>query len=257
MGRKRKIITKTAIIIFLILPSVIFGAKPFNETQPTEIVSMPTAGLIQKNNASFKFTFFEDGGINFALEFAPFNFLNLGLGYGGNNLIGEKKPSWNKKVDILCRLRLINESFNFPALLVGFNSQGQAYYDGHRYMLKSPGIFLVGSKNYYALGGDLSFHIGSNYSILEKYGGNSPDIFAGIIKELGPISLSSEYRTGFDESECEGCKKEIGYLNLSLAFSFVGNNGRAEIIFLDILNKNQYHKNLYRELRVSFTSRIF
>ena len=134
-----------------------------------------------------------------------------------------------------------------PAFAMGFNSQGIVPYNNRRYYCKSPGFYLVASKNYDFLSGDLSFHGGLNYT-LEHDDDEGPDLYAGSILLFRFVKVTLDYRAGLDDN-IDTQKK--GYLNLSVGF-VSRENSEVSLLLLDMLeNKN---KGWGRALRVGFVT---
>ncbi len=207
--------------------------------EPRFIVDMPTAGILDHLNYSVDVDFYNSGGVLFGFSIGLLNTLNLGLSYGGINLIGSEKPDWNKLPGMSLKIRPLDETEFFPAIAFGFDSQGrEEYIDSlNRYKIKSPGIFLVFSKNF-TYAGFLSFHIGSNYSLERADDDKDFNAFIGIEKTLTSfLSLIAEYNLAINDSNNKALGKGNGYLNFALRTS-VGNGFTIGINLKDIV-KNQ------------------
>ncbi len=208
---------------------------------------MPTCGLLGKYQLGYNIDFYPQGGIIGTARFSPFKRFMLGFSYGGNKIIGTETPDWLPHIGLNGRVRILEESYTFPAFAVGFNSQGIPPYNQQRYHYKSPGIYLVASKNYGLLGGNLSFHGGLNYT-LEDSDDEGPDLFGGGIYIFNFARLSAEYRLGLDDNiETRG----RGYFNLSVGF-LGDRHFQFTLFLLDILENKRDETGLARGLRFGF-----
>ncbi|MBA4311850.1 MAG: hypothetical protein C0417_04375 [Chlorobiaceae bacterium] len=207
--------------------------------EPRFLIDVPTGGIIPHGMLATDIEFFQQGGVLASISLGLFDIMGLGMSYGGANIIGDNSPVWNELPGINFRFRLINESIIFPAIAFGFDSQGKELYDraNQRYTIKSPGFYIVGSKNYLLLG-NLSFHGGINYSLERTDGDRDPNIFIGTEKSIGPIvSILAEYNLGWNDSNAKAFGKGRGYLNGSARVS-IGDGFSIGINLKDIL-KNQ------------------
>jgi hypothetical protein len=207
--------------------------------EPRAIIDVPTAGILPHGNVGFDVEFFQQGGVLLALSGGLFNRVELGVAYGGTELLGAQQPAWNITPGWKIKFRLYEESASFPALVLGFDSQGKELYIDSlsRYTIKSPGIYAVASKNYQLLG-YFGIHGGMNYSLERSDGDSDPNFFIGIDKALGPIfSIVAEYNFGLNDSNREALGKGRGYLNAGFRTSF--GNGFTFGFNLKDVTKNQ------------------
>jgi hypothetical protein len=203
------------------------------------LIDLPTAGMIGHESLALDVDFFQSGGMLTGVSIGVLNRLMFGLSYGGTGIIGTDKPVWNSTLGVHAKLRVVDESIAFPAIAVGFNSQGKEMYVDNlsRYTIKSPGFYAVGSKNYRTMG-TLSFHGGINYSL--EHGDNDEDInfFGGVEKSLGPfISLLGEYNLALNDGNGQALGRGRGYFNLGMRIS-IGNGLSIGFALKDLL-KNQ------------------
>ena len=102
------------------------------------LVDMPTAGILEKGFVDFSSDIMHDGILIAYLNVGVFENLSFGLSYGGGNIIGTGKVDWYKLPGVNLRVRLFNESTTFPALALGFDSQGKGeYFDQEKRFAKS------------------------------------------------------------------------------------------------------------------------
>jgi hypothetical protein len=208
-----------------IIPSIVFSQVSNSgdkaNVEPTMMVDKPTAGLLKRGTYSLTSIFYQNGGVLTGISVGVFDVFSFGISYGGKEIIGPNKIQMNPLPGINVKLRLLSETSFLPALALGFDSQGKGpYLDADslkRYTTKSPGFFLVASKNYEILG-NLTFHFGGNYST-ERTDDTDADCFVGFEKSVGPdISLIGEYDFAFNDNARIGQNK--GYLNIGVRWSF-------------------------------------
>jgi len=191
--------------------------------EPIMLVDRPTAGMLKRGGYVAGMNLYERGGVLFNISvgvWAPFMF---GISYGGTSMIGEQKVDMNPLPGVNVKLRIINESVELPAIVLGFDSQGRGpYYDGiDRYSIKSPGMYAVASKNYTFMG-NLSFHGGANISLERGDGDKDLNFFGGIEKSVGSsASLMLEYDPGINDNHGQalGRFRGRGYLNVGVRWS--------------------------------------
>ncbi len=204
------------------------------------IVDMPTAGLLHDKSMALTIEMYQDGGMLLGASFGLFNRIMGGISYGGTGLIGTGNPDWNPAPGVDLRLRFLDESYALPALALGFDSQGKEPYlhNPDRYTIKSPGFYLVASKNYQAYG-SLSIHGGVNYSLERADHDSDPNLFAGLEKSIGGfMSLLAEYSLGANDSNHDARGRGRGYLNTAIAIS-AGNGLTLEFSIKDIFHNQQ------------------
>jgi hypothetical protein len=172
---------------------------------------------------------FPDEGVEASICIGLADRFSIGIAYGGERILSELVPEWNPKIDFKIRYRLIEEGYSFPQTTVGFSSFGYGlyrddqdsslgYYE-NRYLVKSPGFYMVFSKKYPYPDSRFSLHGGISYS-LENDIDSDPDIFMGMLANLGyNIVLLSEYDFAINDNKSSGIfGRGRGYLNLGLAW---------------------------------------
>lgn len=188
------------------------------------LVDVPTAGMLAKGNFALDTDFYQEGGVLFGVAVGLLDRLSLGISYGGSRLIGSQEPVMNKAPGINVKIRIIEEGEEFPAIALGFDSQGR---DGFikgldRYLIKSPGFYAAVSRNYSLLG-NLSLHGGINYSLERADDDSDMNFFVGAEKSIGSIvSFLLEYSVGANDSHGNALGKGRGYLNTGLRWSVGG-----------------------------------
>jgi hypothetical protein len=210
------------------------------------LIDMPTAGILHNGMIGMDVNFYEQSGLLMSLEAGAFNRLTFGLSYGGANVIGSGPVDWNKLPGVNIRFRVIDETAEFPAITLGFDSQGKdLYMSGYdRYLYKSPGFFAAASK-YFNMLGYLGFHGGINYSLENKDGNKNINFYVGADKTLGSdITITAEYNFGFNDNYGTYLstgdpgvlpRSGPGFLNMGARWS-VGNGFTVEFDYKNILD---------------------
>lgn len=141
----------------------------------------------------------------------------------------------------------------FPAIVIGFDSQGKDGYikEQDRYRIKSPGLFAVASKNYLLLG-YFSLHGGVNYSLEGADGDRDVNLFIGAEKTIGPIvSLVAEYNFGLNDNSGSAIGKGRGYVNAGLKVS-LGNGLTLGVNMKDIIKNGRDISVANRTVRLEY-----
>ncbi len=204
------------------------------------LIDMPTAGILHNGMIGMNVNFYEASGVLMSLEAGAFNRLTFGLSYGGTNVIGSGPVEWNKFPGVNIRFRLLDETAGFPAITLGYDSQGKDAYVSRydRYSYKSPGFFAAGSK-YFSMLGYLGIHGGVNYSLENGDGNKNLNFYVGVDKTIGSdISLVAEYNFGMNDNLADStslAKPGPGYLNAGVKWS-VGNGFTVEFDYKNILD---------------------
>ena len=229
----------------------------------TQLIDIPTAGILQKGEVSFPISITKNGGISFGAGVGIIPKLMFGLEYGGENILGVSKPKGNPYPGVFVKYRIFDESPIMPAIAIGFDSRGYGsfidsvkiddsiektdsinYEDVNRFEIKSKGFYAVASRNFNFLG-NLGFHIGANFSTERDDKDENINFFIGMDKSINPqISMLIEYDFAFNDNGESGHDENYsfgegeGYLNTALLFNCT-ENLVIKIYFRDLLN-NQY-----------------
>ena len=227
------------------------GDKAKYESQ--YIVNMPNAGVLPKSSFSFTSNIFENSGILMELNTSPFNSFNLGISYGGMNILSNREIVWQNLPGILIKLRIIDETLQFPAIVIGFNSQGRGSYipELKRFQNQSPGFYFSVSKFYTWKIGAIGFHGGLNYSLEPSTSNRLPNFYGGIEQNIGNRgSVNIEYNATLDEKPGLVMDKK-GLLNLSFRYAFT-QNMTIEFQFIDILKNMKGNQGALRRLGIEY-----
>jgi len=201
------------------------------------LIDMPTAGMLDKGFVGASVDLLPFGVLITKIEIGVFSNFSFGISYGASNLIGTGDPKGYDLPGVNVKFRILNERLRFPAITLGFDSQGKGLYfkNLNRYEIKSPGFYLVTSKNFDLLG-YLSFHGMVNYSVEGDDGDKDINLQIGAEKTLGPqVSLIAEYDLGINDNTGSAIGKGKGYLNFGLRWS-VGSGFNVGLDLRNVLN---------------------
>ncbi len=206
--------------------------------QFTTLANMPIAGLLERGSFEVDLRMYPEGGLFTFVTIGLFRSMNIGISYGADNVIGRGKVIWNPNVEAAVKLRVISETVHLPAVAVGYASQGYGPWLGddelNRYMVKSPGLYAVASKNWRFLF-EFGTHLGINKS-LENDDDDDLNFFGGFDISLSPeIYLLLEYDTAYNDNDQDALGYEKGYLNFGVKWAATPRL-RLELIFTNMLD---------------------
>jgi len=225
--------------------------------EPRFIIDMPTAGMLGKGMYAVDVDFYQDGGVLVALNAGIFDRLSFGISYGGSKLLGSESPVMNELPGVNLKIRILEESLGFPALVVGFDSQGKDGYikDLDRYLVKSPGLYAAVSKNYTLLG-FFSLHGGVNYSFERADEDRDINFYTGAEKSLGPfLSAIVEYNLALNDNDGKAIGKGRGYLGAALKCS-LGGGLTVGLNFKDFFSNARGESMIRRTIRLEFATKF-
>lgn len=187
------------------------------------LVDMPTAGVLNKGMVAVTTDVLPQGLLIGRMEVGVFENISFGISYGGDNIIGTGSPLWYKYPAVNLRYKVSQESITSPAIAFGFDTQGKGrYFDSattSRYAIKSPGVFVSGSKNF-ALMGFLTLHATGNYSFEKTDGDNFVDFRIGAEKTIGTkTSVIAEYDFALNDNATKYYGDGRGYMNFGIRWS--------------------------------------
>ncbi len=185
--------------------------KPWME--PLYVIDTPTAGILNRGISVFTLGIYPKDGFLFQAAFAWRRRFCVGISVSAQNAISYGDLESNVP-GFLIKYRLWEETFTRPALAIGLDTQGFGeYYDFDengkevkRYLVKSKGLYLVGSKNIPLSPslGWMGVHAGINMSFETADGQEQPSIFIGIDKNIGgELYLLLEYDTALNDQQKE------------------------------------------------------
>lgn len=253
---------KAIFLISLLSCSLTFAQGSAGTTANFECVKLidqPTAGILQKGNVNVDVYLMPQGVLISSIQVGVFKDFSFGISYGAANFIGISNPKWYKLPGVNVKARIINESESFPAVAIGFDSQGKGEYDSglERFKVKSPGFYAAFSKNFKFIG-FLSLHGTISYSLERKDGDKDPDLSIGAEKTLGSnLSIITDYDFAINDNSIKSLGDGNGYLNAGIRWA-VGNGLTLGLDFRDLLsNKKLTPGAADRALKVEFIQPIF
>lgn len=189
-----------------------------------QLIDIPVAKTLMKGGVSAEIRAYPEGGILGGVMVGLTDYIDMGVSYGGINIIGSGKPKLNPLPCVQFQYLTIEEQNLVPALLIGFSSQGYGEYnkDLKRYAVKSRGFYAVLSKNTAFLGG-LGLHAGLNYSLEKEDGDDDINAFVGLHKWINPdLVLMCEYDAAINDNADNSIGAGKGYLNAGIRWSVAG-----------------------------------
>jgi hypothetical protein len=134
---------------------------------PRWLVDMPTAGTLPRAAYTISARFYPNGGTLAMADIGLSHRFMMGISYGAEGVISNHSPNWNPRIEFNLKFRVVDEMEYFPAVSVGFSSQGYGSWnkDLKRYAFKSRGFYAVASRSVYFLEWTAAWHGGLNYSM--------------------------------------------------------------------------------------------
>lgn len=228
----------------------LLGTNPYYQAmgEPYTILS-PTAWTRAKGTFDIHLAlepFLVKGSLGLA------NWLNFGVSYGGEAVIGQGDPIMNPHPGFQAKVQLSNGNEILPAIAVGYDDQGsgrfvkdeafppnRTYFGYDRYIVKSKGIYAVASQEYDFLG-YIGLHLGANYNMTETNDDKSPDAWASIEKSIGPIiDLVAVYDLGANDDSNQAFGGDgPGFLDAGIRFR-IAPEFRLEFYTMNLLNNQK------------------
>jgi len=166
------------------------------EGDPTEIIDVPTADVVEYTHYDLGFRLYGPGGVLSKMVFGVFKPVNIGMSWDVGRLIG----TGSTKVDtrppaIYFKARVFSGGMFIPAIAVGYDGQGYGEFDNplitehEKYQYREKGIFVVFTREYLVPGLSVSF--GGN---IYDFNGESVQGFVGVIYGIeDKLTLKGEY----------------------------------------------------------------
>ncbi len=221
--------------------------------EPLYAVDHPTAGLLQNGEYLFQGRLGPESSILLGLRIGFRNILHIGVSFGMQRVFERESVDVNDHIGFRFRLRLLEEA-ETPALAVGFDSQGQGiYHEGlERYERKSPGFYVVLSRNYLLALGYFSIHGGVNYS-LEREDDDDPNLFlAADWEPVEGFAIILDADAALNDNADESSFGDGGiYLDAALRLEY-GENLAMMLIFRDLTGNLRGSDRVGREFEIVF-----
>ncbi|MCD6181838.1 MAG: YjbH domain-containing protein [Candidatus Cloacimonetes bacterium] len=234
------------------------------------LVDAPTAGILQRGEVEILTKMYKNNGLLIGTKVGLFPRFMFGVNYAAEEVVGNKDPKWHDRVEFNAKFRLIDETEKYPALAIGYDSQGHGNLNEvqktgstteliKRYDIKSKGFYLVASKNFLFLG-NLGLHGGVNYSLETDDDDTDPNLFLGIDKTIGDVVfVHGEYDFGWNDNDNwteQTLQQNIdilnrGYLNSTLGIH-LSETLSVQVSFFDMLQKRSDTTGCDRTLSIQY-----
>ncbi len=225
---------------------------------PRQLVDLPTAGTLPRGNYQIGLRLYSDGGAMGNTDIGLSSRFQLGISFGGTQIVSDREPNWNPHMGFSLKFRIIDELEYFPAISIGYTDQGYGVFNAkyNRYTFKSRGFYAVASHNFYFYKWTSGWHGGINYSREDEGDGDHDfDLFAGFDATFNyNMALLLEYDAGLNDDRGERpdiSGKGRGYLNTSIKWLFA-QNLELEVLIKDLLVNRREAKTVTREVRMMY-----
>lgn len=244
----KKLIIVTALALTISISS---AQNPVG--QSLFIIDCPTASTLDRGSFITSLHAYHNGGLLSSIGVGITERIMFGISYGGTNIIGTGPVDWNPRIGVSVRYRALDETTGFPALSIGYDGQGRGEYSDSldRYLEKSKGVFVAGSKSFRFLG-FLAIHGGLNYSLEHEDGDKDLDGYAGLEKGINEeLSLFAEYDLAMNDNSGRSIGDGKGYFNAGLKWTFQGKL-HINFVWKNIFKNNTLRPYSSREIRLSY-----
>lgn len=262
---------KKLLFIFIIMPALTVFAQDdrvitedMSTAQFSSLIDIPTAGALYRGEYDFEMRVFPQGGILAGFTVGLFERFNMGVYYGGTEIIGNSPDiGWNDEPGVVVKYRLFEEGYSFPAVALGYSSQGYGSYQENestgtkRYTIKSRGLFGALSKNFrYQDKYDLSVHAGLNYNTAERDDDQGLNLFVGSEFAINTeLSMLLEYDFAMNDSDEKSFGEEKGYMNAGIRWTFA-KSLLLQFNFKDVLGNMRDSETVNREMMIVYRQEI-
>ncbi|RKY71198.1 MAG: hypothetical protein DRP97_02450 [Candidatus Latescibacterota bacterium] len=241
------------LLLTLLTSSSLLSAQELDTREPRTLIECPTAGLLPRGSFDFDLRIFPNGGMLSGVNIGLMNRLLIGFSFGGEGIIGNGSVDWYPGIEFGAKYRLFEEGQRWPAIAIGFDSQGFGHYDEdlERYARKSKGFYAAMSKNYNMLG-TFALHAGVNYSLEREDGDDDVSGFIGLNKALNDeLSIMAEYDLALNDNDDKSLVSGEGYLNTGVRWTFA-DRLNLEFDLKDLTEKRRGNEGPVRELRITY-----
>ncbi|MFC1564083.1 hypothetical protein ACFL6G_04055 [candidate division KSB1 bacterium] len=249
-----------SIFVFVILRPAILSAQTaesepvLSSYVPGELIDLPVSGILGHSEYEMGLRVYPNGGVMTSFAVGLLDRIQAKVFYGGENLIGEGDVNWNPRIGVDARVLVIEENLLTPAISVGISTQGfGGYVDStDRYMRKSKGIYVVGSRNYLTILGDMSVHGGANISFERDDKDKDLSFFFGTNLALWTYGEAMlEYDFAINDNEDTSIGNDNGYLNLGVRF-FISEHFKLSFHLTNLFENTKDGRGFGREIKIEF-----
>ncbi len=239
------------------------GQSSFWEIPPRNLIDIPTAGTLPRGYWTAIVRLGPQGGALGYIDIGLSNRFLLGLSFGGTHIISNDTPEWNSGIGINLKFRIIDELEYFPAVTLGYASQGTGPYneDIKRYTFKSRGFYGVVSRGFYFYNWTAGGHFGANYSLENEVDDeNDLNFFAGFDATFQyNLALTAEWDAALNDDRSAPpdttlalfAGKGRGYLSIGIKWLFT-DQLELEFILKDLLVNRREYDTFGREVRITY-----
>ena len=228
------------------------AAHPQTRAELTRLIDCPTAGVIEKGKYELDLRLFDQGGLSGQLAVGAVKRLMISVAYGGEHLIGSSSVDWYPRLEAGVRYRIVQENTVWPAIVLGYETQGYGAHAGGRYEIKSRGAFVSLSKNYDSALGQFGVHGGVNMTRETEDGDDDLSGWLGVDKAVNDqLILIGEYDLGRSQDGRTGSGLGDALLNAGVRFAVAPQLSIAAL-FKDLLTTRRTEQ-ITRELSVRYT----
>ena len=237
------------------------------DVPPRWLVDMPTAGTLPRGFYTVGLRLYPNGGALARTDIGLSHRLMVGISYGAEGIISNRDPNWNPKIEFNVKFRIIDEIEVFPAVTVGFCSQGLGAWnsDMDRYAFKSRGFYGVVSRSFYFYDWTSGWHAGINYSMENDIDEETDvNIFAGFDATFKyNLALMIEYDAALNDNKSklpDGTLNGFaghgrGYLNSAIKW-LVTENLEIEFLMKDLFVNRPEADTFTRAVRLTYIERF-
>jgi hypothetical protein len=209
--------------------------------------------LVDKGRFGLDLRLFPQGGVLVQLHAGALKRLAIGLSFGGEGIVGEGDVDWYPRLEPAIRYRVVEETSAWPAVVLGYETQGYGGYRTRRYQVKSKGLYVALSKNYQSGLGQFGVHGGANLSREDRDRDGDVSGWVGVDKSLNAeLAAVAEYEMGFNDNSSQGLGSDKGYLNAGVYWSAVPSLSIG-LVLKDLLDNRRTGADAIRELTVRYT----
>ena len=206
-----------------------------------KLCSMHSSYTMGKGEYSVGLKLMRDGGLMGFSSVGLFDCLNIGLSYGGDNVIGSGEVGFFSEPGVQAKLKLFNEKRLVPAISLGYDSQKNSE------LVRAVGFYTSLSKRlYWSLG---SVDLNGNFCYNPKDNDDKDfNVIGGVFYNFNNVvGVGGEYNFALDEKSDENIENG-GYLNAIVKF-YIFPQVELDLLVSDILNKKE---DFVRELRITY-----
>ncbi len=229
--------------------------ETYFDIQPRNLIDAPTSWTLPRGAFDFVTRVYPEGGVLEAVSIGLSNHFMIGISYGADRIISEQKAIKNPRLEFNVKLKLVDEQYYFPAIAVGFVTQGYGSWDSEleRYAYKSKGFYGVVTRSFYFYKWSIGGHAGINYSLETDDNDDDPDFYFGIDTRFSRnFALVMEYDLALnDNKSAQRYGRGRGYLNMGLKWIY-SENLELEAVFKNLLNNRRGIDTFSRGLRITY-----